>query len=156
MHLRYAGAVRLKPPSTPTTEVNQNQPPIRLAISTCPNDTFAFHAILQNKIDLGGLDFEVELLDIQQLNDGLFAGRFDFAKASFHAAALLSDQAFVLPSGSALGFGVARCCWLPRKTLLPTSGQSTSWKPERQPRCLGWAKECGLVSSDLPDVQVWR
>lgn len=79
---------------------------IRLAISTCPNDTFAFHAILAKKIDWMGLDLEIELLDIQQLNDGLFKGKFDVAKASFHAAALLADQTVVLPSGSALGFGV--------------------------------------------------
>ena len=80
--------------------------PIRLAISTCPNDTFAFHAILEKKIDLQGLNFEIQLLDIQQLNDGLFANRFDVAKASFHAAALLTERTIVLPSGSALGFGV--------------------------------------------------
>jgi len=46
------------------------------------------------------------LLDIQQLNDGLFAGAFDVAKASFHAAVLLANSMWVLPSGSALGFGV--------------------------------------------------
>ncbi len=96
----------IQPPSHPTFEANPSDRRIRLAISTCPNDTFAFHAILKQKIDFGGLDVEVELLDIQQLNDGLFAGRFDFAKASFHAAALLADQTLVLPSGSALGFGV--------------------------------------------------
>ena len=79
---------------------------IRLAISTCPNDTFAFHAILQKKVDLQGLIFDVQLLDIQQLNDGLFNDQFDVAKASFHAAALLADRTVVLPSGSALGFGV--------------------------------------------------
>ena len=79
---------------------------IELAISTCPNDTFAFHAILEKKIDLRGLKFNTQLLDIQQLNDGLFANRFDVAKASFHAAALLTDRTVVLPSGSALGFGV--------------------------------------------------
>jgi 1,4-dihydroxy-6-naphthoate synthase len=79
---------------------------IKLAISTCPNDTFAFHAILEQKIDLLGIEFEIELLDIRELNHGLMAGQFDFAKASFHAAALLSDQTVVLPSGSALGFGV--------------------------------------------------
>lgn len=81
-------------------------PKIHLAISTCPNDTFAFHAILNNKIDSGGLEFQPDLLDIQQLNDGLFSGRFDVAKASFHAAALLTDSTIVLPSGSAIGFGV--------------------------------------------------
>lgn len=80
--------------------------PIRLAISTCPNDTFAFHAILESEVDLRGLEFDIQLLDIQQLNDGLFDDRFDVAKASFHAAALLADRMIVLPSGSALGFGV--------------------------------------------------
>lgn len=79
---------------------------IRLAISTCPNDTFAFHAILEKKVDLQGLKFDIQLLDIQQLNDGLFNNQFDVAKASFHAAALLADRTVVLPSGSALGFGV--------------------------------------------------
>jgi len=79
---------------------------ISLAISTCPNDTFAFAAIIEKKIDLQGLNFEIELLDIQQLNEGLFGLRFDIAKASFHAAAILSNRTKVLPSGSALGFGV--------------------------------------------------
>ena len=84
----------------------QTKNKIRLAISTCPNDTFAFHGILNRKVDLLGLDFQIELLDIQQLNEGLFQDRFEVAKASFHAAALLSDRTLVLPSGSALGFGV--------------------------------------------------
>ncbi len=75
-------------------------------ISTCPNDTFAFHGLLTKSVDWRGLQFEVELLDIQQLNDGLFAGAFDVAKASFHAALYLTDSTVVLPSGSALGFGV--------------------------------------------------
>jgi 1,4-dihydroxy-6-naphthoate synthase len=80
--------------------------PLRLAISTCPNDTFAFHAILNRKIDFQGLEFEIELLDIEQLNLGLMRGEFDIAKASFHAALLLTDSTLVLPAGSALGFGV--------------------------------------------------
>ena len=79
---------------------------IRLGISTCPNDTFAFHALMNREVDWRGLDFEVQLLDIQQLNRKLFAGDFDVAKASFHAALRLSDKWSVLPSGSALGFGV--------------------------------------------------
>jgi len=92
---------------------------IDLAISTCPNDTFAFHAILENKVDLRGLNFNVQLLDIQQLNDGLFEGRFDVAKASFHAAALLTDQTVVLPSGSALGFGVGPLLLSARSEMNP-------------------------------------
>ncbi|PAY19568.1 hypothetical protein CKO51_10640 [Rhodopirellula sp. SM50] len=79
---------------------------IRLGISTCPNDTFAFHALMNRLVDWRGLEFDLRLLDIQQLNDELFAGKFDVAKCSFHAALLLSDSMVVLPTGSALGFGV--------------------------------------------------
>ena len=80
--------------------------PIHLGISTCPNDTFAFHGILERKVDLRGLDFHIELLDVEELNRRLFAGDFDVAKASFHAALLLRDTLGVLPVGAALGFGV--------------------------------------------------
>jgi 1,4-dihydroxy-6-naphthoate synthase len=80
--------------------------PLRIGISPCPNDTFAFHAIMERRIDLRGLEFEFELLDVQALNDGLFADRYDLAKASFHAALLLADRYGVLRAGSALGFGV--------------------------------------------------
>ncbi len=79
---------------------------IRLGISTCPNDTFAFHALLHRKVEWRGLNFQIELLDIQQLNARVFRGDLDVAKVSFHAALLLSDRMLVLPSGSALGFGV--------------------------------------------------
>jgi 1,4-dihydroxy-6-naphthoate synthase len=79
---------------------------LRLGISTCPNDTFAFHAILERRIDLEGLEPEFALLDVQELNEGLAAGRFDYAKASFHAALHLADRYGVLRAGSALGWGV--------------------------------------------------
>lgn len=79
---------------------------IHLGISTCPNDTFAFHGILTGKVPLRGLDLRIELLDVEALNRRLFAGDFDVAKASFHAALLLADELGVLPVGSALGFGV--------------------------------------------------
>ena len=78
---------------------------IRLGISTCPNDTFTFHALMNRCVDWRGIDFEISLLDIQQLNDRLFSGGFDIAKASFHAALHLADRMIVLPCGSALGFG---------------------------------------------------
>ena len=80
--------------------------PVRLGISTCPNDTFAFHGLMTRQVDWRGIDFQIELLDIQQLNNRLFRGDFDVAKASFHAALRLAQQCVVLPSGSALGFGV--------------------------------------------------
>ena len=79
---------------------------IRLGISTCPNDTFAFHGLLTRSVDWRGLQFEVELLDIEQLNERLLGDGFDVGKTSFHAALHLADDHVVLPSGSALGFGV--------------------------------------------------
>ena len=80
--------------------------PIRLGISTCPNDTFAFHGLLTRAVDWRGLDFEIELLDVETLNERLLCGSFDVCKASFHAAMLAAGEVVVLPSGSALGFGV--------------------------------------------------
>ena len=80
--------------------------PIHLGISTCPNDTFAFHGILEGKVHLRDLDFRIDLLDVEELNRRLLAGDFDVAKASFHAALRLRGTLGVLPVGSALGFGV--------------------------------------------------
>ena len=79
---------------------------IRIGVSTCPNDTYAFHALLTGAIDTDGLQFDFELADVEQLNRGLFAGAYDVAKASFHAAHRLADQVITLRSGSALGYGV--------------------------------------------------
>ena len=79
---------------------------ISLGISTCPNDTFCFHALLEGLIDTPGLNWSIELHDVEKLNQRLCAGDFDVAKASFHAALHLADRALVLRSGSALGFGV--------------------------------------------------
>ncbi len=97
--------------------------PIRLGISTCPNDTFAFHGLLTKSVDWRGLDFHVDLLDIQQLNEQLFKGEFDFAKASFHAALLLADKCGVMPSGSALGFGVGPLLLAAQSGVQPEFGE---------------------------------
>jgi 1,4-dihydroxy-6-naphthoate synthase len=80
--------------------------PIRLAISTCPNDTFAFHGLLTRSVDWRGLEFHVDLLDIDELNRRCAAREYDVCKVSFHAALHMARDVVVLPSGSALGFGV--------------------------------------------------
>ena len=85
-----------------------------------------------------GLDFDIELLDIQQLNDGLFQGRFDFAKCSFHAALRLADETVVVPCGSALGYGVgplllsARQGENPGSTISDTDGPVDTTESLRQ------------------------
>ncbi len=79
---------------------------LRIGISTCPNDTFAFHGLLSGAIGVPGVELEFELADVEALNQGLLSGRYDVAKASFHAALLCTDRCVVLPSGAALGRGV--------------------------------------------------
>jgi 1,4-dihydroxy-6-naphthoate synthase len=102
---------------------------LRVGISPCPNDTFAFHAILERRIDMRGFELDVELADVQQLNDGLFGGRYDVAKASFHAALLLADRFVVLASGAALGYGVG--------PLLVAAGPGTAPSPQSRVLCPG-------------------
>lgn len=103
---------------------------IRLGISTCPNDTFAFHALMNRLVDWRGLHFDIELLDIQDLNDRLMAGGFDVAKCSFHAALKLASSTVVLPSGSALGFGVG-------PLLLASRAGSAPFSKDRITLCPG-------------------
>lgn len=102
---------------------------IHLGISTCPNDTFTFHALMTRAVDWRGLEFEIELIDIQQLNDRLFAGEFDVAKTSFHAALLLADKTVVLPSGSALGFGVGPLLLSANANAAPNNKQQLTLCP---------------------------
>ena len=92
--------------STFVINVPMTDQKIRVGISTCPNDTFAFHGLLTGKVDSPGLDLEFELLDVQQLNEKLIAGELQVAKGSFHAGLLESRRVGVLDAGSALGFGV--------------------------------------------------
>ncbi len=80
--------------------------PLRIGISTCPNDTFTFSGLLSGAVRAEGLELAFELLDIEELNERMLAGQLDVAKISFAAALELSAECVVLPTGSALGFGV--------------------------------------------------
>lgn len=102
---------------------------IHLGISTCPNDTFAFHGLISRAVDWRGLDFHVDFIDIQQLNDRLFEGDFDAAKTSFYAALLLANETVVLPSGSALGFGVGPLLLAAEPDLTPTNTEQLALCP---------------------------
>ncbi|HBV63898.1 MAG TPA: hypothetical protein DEF45_12840 [Rhodopirellula sp.] len=109
--------------------IQKSENVIRLGISTCPNDTFTFHALLNRLVDWQGLEFQIDLLDIQQLNQRLFEGSFDVAKTSFHAALSLADRFCVLPSGSALGFGVGPLLLAKKSGLQPTNDSQLTLCP---------------------------
>ncbi|QDU68398.1 1,4-dihydroxy-6-naphthoate synthase [Engelhardtia mirabilis] len=79
---------------------------LSIGISTCPNDTFAFHALLTGAVRVDGVQLDFELGDVQELNQRAAAGDLDVAKISYAAALELAAQRVMLPAGSALGFGV--------------------------------------------------
>lgn len=99
---------------------------LRLGISTCPNDTFAFHGLITRSVDWRGLDFRVELLDIQELNSRLARHELDLAKASFFAAFQQAERYAVLPVGAALGFGVGPLLLAARHAPHPAESRSHS------------------------------
>jgi 1,4-dihydroxy-6-naphthoate synthase len=79
---------------------------LRLGFSPCPNDTFIFDALVNQKIDTGGLEFEVFLEDVETLNQWAAEGRLDVSKLSFPALFRNASRYAILSSGSALGKGV--------------------------------------------------
>src|ERR1700749_133142 len=79
---------------------------LTLGFSPCPNDTFIFDALVNNKIDTEGLVFEVVLEDVQTLNRWALEGRLDITKLSYGVLPLVLDRYKVLNSASALGRGV--------------------------------------------------
>jgi 1,4-dihydroxy-6-naphthoate synthase len=77
-----------------------------LGFSPCPNDTYIFDALVNNKIDTEGLTFNVVMEDVQTLNEMAMAGELDFTKISYGSLPLILENYVVLNSGSALGKGV--------------------------------------------------
>lgn len=79
---------------------------LSLGFSPCPNDTFIFDALVNKKMDTDGLEFDVELQDVQTLNEWALQGRLSVTKLSYGVLPLVLDKYIVLNSGSALGRGV--------------------------------------------------
>ena len=76
---------------------------LSLGFSPCPNDCFMFDAIVNNRIDLEGLEFSERLADVEALNKSAFAGEADVTKLSYHAYAYCAGNYVLLDAGSALG-----------------------------------------------------
>ena len=78
---------------------------LSIGFSPSPNDTFVFDALVHHKIDTEGLDFDVYLGDVEDLNNKAFKNELDITKISYHAYGYLTDNYVLLNSGSALGKG---------------------------------------------------
>ena len=100
-----------------------------LGFSPCPNDTFIFDALVNQKIDTAGIQFEVHLEDVETLNQWAFEGRLAFTKLSYNTILQVSDQYALLDSGSALGRGVGPL--MVAKEKIPTEDLSAYFKEAR-------------------------
>jgi 1,4-dihydroxy-6-naphthoate synthase len=78
---------------------------LRFGFTPCPNDAFAFHALVHGLVPA---PFEVEpvLLDIEELNRRAAAAELELTKLSFGAVAAAGDRYRLLRTGAALGRGV--------------------------------------------------
>jgi 1,4-dihydroxy-6-naphthoate synthase len=78
--------------------------PLSLAISPCPNDTFAFHALVHGLVP-GAPPVNVTYADVDVTNTAAERGDFDLVKVSYAALPWLLDGYELLPCGGALGRG---------------------------------------------------
>ena len=81
------------------------QLPVRFGFTPCPNDAFAFHALVHGLVPA---PFAVEpvLLDVEELNRRASSVELPLTKLSFGAAAAAADRYRLLRNGAALGRGV--------------------------------------------------
>lgn len=78
---------------------------LSLGFSPCPNDTFIFDAMVNNKIDTNGLTFDTALEDVETLNQWALQDKLAITKLSFAVYLKVRNQYNLLNSGSALGRG---------------------------------------------------
>jgi 1,4-dihydroxy-6-naphthoate synthase len=78
--------------------------PLNFAFSTCPNDTFAFHALVHGLVP--GPPVAPHMDDIEALNVRAERGGAEATKISLAAYLRLRDRFGLLRAGGAAGFGV--------------------------------------------------
>jgi 1,4-dihydroxy-6-naphthoate synthase len=77
---------------------------VNLTISPCPNDTFAFHALVHGLVP-GAPPVEVSYADVDVTNTLALRADLDLVKVSYAALPWLLDRYALLPCGGALGRG---------------------------------------------------
>jgi 1,4-dihydroxy-6-naphthoate synthase len=78
--------------------------PLNFAFSSCPNDTFAFHALVHRLVP--GPHVIPHLDDVEALNARAERGEADVTKISIAAYGRIRDRYALLRAGGAAGFGV--------------------------------------------------
>ncbi len=77
--------------------------PITLAYSVDSDDLFMFYALLEGKIDTGGLEFTHQRHDTLALNELAAGDDIDITAVSIHAYADIADRYLLLPHGGSIG-----------------------------------------------------
>jgi 1,4-dihydroxy-6-naphthoate synthase len=77
---------------------------VKLTISPCPNDTFAFHALVHGLVP-GAPPVETRYADVDVTNTLALDRDLDLVKVSYAALPWLLDRYALLPCGGALGRG---------------------------------------------------
>lgn len=78
--------------------------PLTFGFSPCPNDTFAFHALVHGLVS--GPPVVPHIDDIEELNAGAERGEAEVTKVSIAAYGRVRHQYALLRAGGAAGFGV--------------------------------------------------
>lgn len=81
-----------------------DRPTVNFAFSSCPNDTFAFHALVHGLVP--GLRVNVHMDDIEALNARAERGEAEVTKLSMPAYGRVRERFVLLRAGGAAGFGV--------------------------------------------------
>lgn len=82
---------------------------LRIGLSSCPNDTFIFHALLHglSSPDLNEeYQIKTHMADVEELNKLALTGELEVSKMSLGALPSVLDKYSVLTAGAALGWGV--------------------------------------------------
>ena len=107
---------------------------LTLGFSPCPNDTFIFDALVNGRVDTGGLVLEPVLEDVQTLNRWALEERLDATKISYGVLPLVAKDYLLLDAGGALGRGVGpllvarpdRAGFRPQESTVAIPGEHTT------------------------------
>ena len=84
-------------------EKGAGEPPVTLAYSVDSDDLFMFYALLEGKIETGGIRFEHRRHDTLALNELAAAAKIDITAVSIHAYAEIARDYLLLPHGGSIG-----------------------------------------------------
>jgi 1,4-dihydroxy-6-naphthoate synthase len=79
---------------------------LKIAISPCPNDTFIFEKIYLKQLQIEGVEFQFDFMDIEELNKCARNATHDIIKISYAQYFGVEENYQLLHSGGAMGFGV--------------------------------------------------